>query len=207
MCCGSSSRDVDVAFGPAILARRVRRGDAGLGDRTCGAAPGELVRGAFTARQARARGRLRRGHEARLVAAAGADVVAIDFAPEAIAAARLIAANEGVAIEFRLRDLFALGHERERYGLVVEHCCFCAIDPARRGEYVERVAGALEEGGDYVGLLRTRCTKPVGPPFAVDRDEVERLFAPHFSILEMRVPDDSIQSRRGAELFVHMTRR
>ena len=148
-----------------------------------------------------------RGHEARMLAAAGADVVAIDFAPEAIAAARLLAANEGVAVEFRVRDLFALGHERERYGLVVEHCCFCAIDPARRGEYVERVAGALADGGQYVGLLRTRCTKPVGPPFAVERAEVERLFAPHFSILEMRVPDDSIESRRGAELFVHMTRR
>ncbi len=148
-----------------------------------------------------------RGHEARMLAAAGAEVVAIDFAPEAIAAARLLAANEGVGVDFRVRDLFALGRERERYQLVVEHCCFCAIDPARRGEYVERVAGALVDGGQYVGLLRTRCTKPVGPPFAVARDEVERLFAPRFTILEASVPDDSIESRRGAELFVHMTRK
>jgi SAM-dependent methyltransferase len=148
-----------------------------------------------------------RGHEARMLAAAGADVVAIDFAPEAIAAARLLAANEGVGVDFRVRDLFALGGEKERYQLIVEHCCFCAIDPARRGEYVERVAGVLVDGGQYVGLLRTRCTKPVGPPFAVAREEVERLFEPRFTILEASVPDDSIESRRGAELFVHMTRR
>jgi SAM-dependent methyltransferase len=148
-----------------------------------------------------------RGHEARMLAAAGADVVAIDFAPEAIAAARLLAANEGVGVDFRVRDLFALGGEKERYQLVVEHCCFCAIDPARRGEYVERVADVLVDGGQYVGLLRTRCTKPIGPPFAVTREDVERLFAPRFTILEASVPDDSIESRRGAELFVHMTRK
>ena len=142
-----------------------------------------------------------------MLAMAGAEVVAIDFAPEAIAEARLLAAKEGAAIDFRVRDLFALGKERDKYQLVVEHCCFCAIDPARRGEYVERVAGVLGEGGQFVGLLRTRCTKPVGPPFAVAREEVERLFAPHFTIHEMRVPDDSIEARRGSELLVHMTRR
>ena len=148
-----------------------------------------------------------RGHEARMLSMAGAEVVAIDFAPEAIAEARLLAAKEGAAVDFRVRDLFALGRERDKYQLVVEHCCFCAIDPARRGEYVERVAGVLGDGGQLVGLLRTRCTKPVGPPFAVAREEVERLFAPHFTIHEMRVPDDSIEARRGSELFVHMTRR
>ena len=38
-----------------------------------------------------------RGHEARMLAAAGAEVVAVDFAPEAIAEARLLAARQGVA--------------------------------------------------------------------------------------------------------------
>ncbi|HXU70381.1 MAG TPA: methyltransferase domain-containing protein [Polyangia bacterium] len=148
-----------------------------------------------------------RGHEARMLAAAGADVVAIDFAPEAIAEARLLAAKEGVGVDFRVRDLFALGSERERFELVLEHCCFCAIDPARRQEYVERVAGALVDGGQYVGLLRTRCNKPEGPPFSVSPEEVERLFGPRFVIDEARVPDDSIEARRGNELFVRMTRR
>ena len=148
-----------------------------------------------------------RGHEARMLAAAGADVVAIDFAPEAVAEARLLAAKEGVGVDFRVRDLFAPGAEREKFDLVLEHCCFCAIDPARRGEYVERVADALVDGGAYVGLLRTRCNKPEGPPFSVSPEEVERLFGPHFVIEETRVPDDSIEARRGNELFVRMTRR
>ena len=52
-----------------------------------------------------------RGHEARLLARLGADVVAIDFAPEALDEARALALAEGVRVDFRLRDLFALPKE------------------------------------------------------------------------------------------------
>ena len=148
-----------------------------------------------------------RGHEARLLARAGAEVVAIDFAPEALDEARALAAREGVRVDFRQRDLFALPGDDERFDLVVEHCCFCAIDPARRGEYVDVVAGALADGGEFVGLLRTRCPRPDGPPFAVDAAEIERLFAPRFSIAHLSVPEDSIAPRLGTELLVHMKRR
>ncbi|HEX6838866.1 MAG TPA: methyltransferase domain-containing protein [Polyangia bacterium] len=148
-----------------------------------------------------------RGHEARMLASCGAEVVAIDFAPEALDEARALALQEGVRVDFRLRDLFALRGDPERYQLCVEHCCFCAIDPARRGEYVDVVADLLVDDGEFVGLLRTRCQRPDGPPFAVDAAEVERLFAPRFSIEHVSVPEDSIASRLGTELLVHMKRR
>ena len=106
-----------------------------------------------------------------------------------------------------MRDLFALGREHDRYELVVEHCCFCAIDPARRDEYVDVVADVLVDGGVFVGLFRTSVGKPVGPPFAVARAEVERLFARRFELVDVSVPEDSIEARRGAELLVRMTRR
>jgi SAM-dependent methyltransferase len=148
-----------------------------------------------------------RGHEARMLSMAGAEVVAIDFAPEAIAEARLLAAKEGAAVDFRVRDLFALGKERDKYQLVVEHCCFCAIDPARRSEYVDVMADVLVDGGELVALLRTRCSKPTGPPFAVGVEEMTRLFERRFVLTHTGVPEDSIDARRGSELFVHMTRR
>jgi SAM-dependent methyltransferase len=153
-----------------------------------------------------------RGHEARMLAAAGADVVAIDFAPEAIAQATALAERELTAaectrLEFRVRDLFALRADPERYQLVVEHCCFCAIDPARRSEYVDVMADVLVDGGELVALLRTRCTKPNGPPFAVGVDEMTRLFERRFVLTHTSVPEDSIEPRRGTELLVHMTRR
>jgi methyl halide transferase len=158
-----------------------------------------------------------RGHEARMLAAGGADVVAIDFAPEAIAEAEAIAEHERqtgaltaearARLEFRLRDLFALRADPERYQLIVEHCCFCAIDPARRSEYVDVMADVLVDGGELVALLRTRCTKPTGPPFAVAAEEMARLFERRFVLTHTSVPEDSIDARRGTELFAHLTRR
>ncbi len=163
-----------------------------------------------------------RGHEARLVAAAGAQVVAIDFAQEALAEARALAARDqlrlvgasgatgscgrGGSLDFRARDLFALGRDPERYDLVVEHCCFCAIDPARRDEYIDVVAEVLADGGQLVGLFRTHG-KPGGPPFMVAAGELERLFTRRFVFMHSSVPDDSIESRRGAELLVNLERR
>jgi SAM-dependent methyltransferase len=147
-----------------------------------------------------------RGHEARLLAAAGADVVAIDFAPEAIAEARALAERENARVDFRLRDLFRLRDDPDRYDLIVEHCCFCAIDPARRDEYVDVVADVLADGGELVALFRTQC-KPGGPPFSVAADEMERLFSRRFVLNHTSVPDDSVEGRRGYELLAQMTRR
>jgi SAM-dependent methyltransferase len=148
-----------------------------------------------------------RGHEARLLAAGGAEVVAIDFTDEALLEARALAAQAGLRIDFRRRDLFRIGEDPERYDLIVEHCCFCAIDPARRGEYVEAVAGALVDGGELVGLFRTRAKPDGGPPFATLPEELERLFAPRFVLAESSVPADSVEARRGGELLVQLKRR
>jgi SAM-dependent methyltransferase len=147
-----------------------------------------------------------RGHEARMLAARGADVVAVDFAPTALAEARALAAAEKLPIDFRQRDLFALAKDPDRYDLVVEHCCFCAIDPVRRPEYVDVVADVLADGGELVGLYWNH-NKPGGPPFTVDNTELQRLFAARFVLKGMSVPDDSIERRRGQEILAQLYRR
>ncbi len=109
-------------------------------------------------------------------------------------------------VEFRERDLFALAREPERYELVVEHCCFCAIDPARRGEYVDVVADVLVPGGEFVGLFRN-LGRPGGPPFTVDEAELRALFSRRFVLGHMSVPEDSIEPRRGKEILAQLQRR
>jgi SAM-dependent methyltransferase len=52
-----------------------------------------------------------RGHDARLLATRGYEVIGFDFAPAALAAARALAARERVAARFEDRDVFALGRE------------------------------------------------------------------------------------------------
>jgi SAM-dependent methyltransferase len=142
-----------------------------------------------------------RGHEARMLASRGAHVVAVDFAADAIAEARRLTPPE-LQIDYRQQDLFTLGQDANeaRYDLVVEHCCFCAIEPSRREEYVAVAARVLAPGGALVGLFRTHGGS-AGPPFSVDSDELQRLFAPHFTLARLSVPNDSVAGRHGKELF------
>ena len=147
-----------------------------------------------------------RGHEARLLARLGATVVGVDFAAEAIAEARRLAAAEGVAVDFRQRDLFTLGDEPDRYELFVEHCCFCAIEPRRRPEYAAMAARVVVPGGALVGLFWSDG-RPDGPPFTVDQAELERLFGRDFVLEEASVPPDSAPLRHDQELLTVWRRR
>jgi SAM-dependent methyltransferase len=151
-----------------------------------------------------------RGHEARLLAERGADVVAIDFAPAAIAEARRLTApallraegspGRAGTIDFRVRDLFRLADEPERYQLVVEHCCFCALEPARRAAYVDVMARVLEPDGELVGLFYAHG-RAGGPPYSVSAAELEALFAPAFEQVFLTVPTNSVGHRGGEELL------
>jgi SAM-dependent methyltransferase len=143
-----------------------------------------------------------RGHDARLLASAGAQVTAIDFVPEAIAEARALADQAGVAVDFRVRDVFALADEPERYDLVVEHCCFCAIEPHRRQKYLDTIARVLVPGGALVGLFWAHGREG-GPPYTVSRAELEAYLAPRFELRHVEVPRDSVALRMGQELLVH----
>jgi SAM-dependent methyltransferase len=147
-----------------------------------------------------------RGHEARLLARAGAQVVGLYLAEDAVAAARALAAAEGVAVEFRRGDLFALPASGERWDLAVEHTCLCAIDPARRAEYVAVVAGALAPGGEWIGLFWSHG-RAGGPPFSVSDEELRALLAPHFEIVHTEIPRDSVALRAGEERLVQARRR
>lgn len=146
-----------------------------------------------------------RGHEARMLAALGAKVTAIDLSPTAIAQARARTPPE-LAIEFAVQDLFGFISTSPGFDLVVEHTCFCAIDPARRDDYVSAVADALRPGGSLVGVFYAHG-RPGGPPFTTDAAEIERRFSPRFAIERLTPAHDSTLVRHGQELLAVMRRR
>ncbi|MBZ5708671.1 methyltransferase domain-containing protein [Nannocystis pusilla] len=146
-----------------------------------------------------------RGHEARLLAALEATVTAIDLAPTAIAQAQAMT-PPGLPITFAVQDLFTRIGQPPAFDLVVEHTCFCAIDPARRDDYVTAVADALQPRGTLVGLFYAHG-RPGGPPFTTDRAEVERRFARRFAIEQLEVAQGSTLIRHRQELFAVMRRR
>ncbi len=140
-----------------------------------------------------------RGHEARLLAGLGATVTALDFAPAAIAAAVAATATD-LKIDYQVGDLFELSRSPARYDLIAEHCCFCAIEPKRRDEYVDQVAAALVPGGTLVGLFYAHG-RPGGPPFTVDADELQARFGRRFTTEALAPAAGSVLGRQGQELL------
>ena len=144
-----------------------------------------------------------RGHDARLLAARGWDVVGVDFAPAAVAAARALARRDGVAVDFWEADLFTLDRDHARaFDGVWEYTCFCAIDPARRRDYVRAMAALLRPGGWLLACFFPLRTVAPGPPFPVTPGEVRRLFTPPFRIERAFAPLRSARDRQGREWMV-----
>ncbi len=155
-----------------------------------------------------------RGYDARLLAACGHEVWGFDFSPFAIAEAKRLAEGEPQAraaagalspgaLRFEQRDIFSLADAYPAFfDLVWEHTCFCAIDPARRPEYVQLVRGILKPDGLLAGLFYPLREGSGGPPFPTSQAEVRGLFEPSFTFLEAAIPAESIERRRSIEWLV-----
>ena len=148
------------------------------------------------------------GHDVRAIAAAGQaeEVCGLDVSPAAQAAARRVpAAGNEIYTE---ADLFDLPAEfRGHFDWVFEHTCFCAIDPARRPDYVRAVVEALRPGGQLLAIFYLRPwdkgeSRPPrgGPPFGVEVRELDELFAGRFERMEEWTPTRAYAGREGREL-------
>ncbi len=126
-----------------------------------------------------------RGHDARLLAARGYAVTGFDWAPSALAAARRLAARERVTATFEDRDT-----------------CYCAIDPARRAEYVGSLAGTVRAGGWLLACFWPLRGTRAGPPYPVWPDEVRRLLRSAFRIERAFAPLRSPRGRQGREWMI-----
>lgn len=137
------------------------------------------------------------GHDARLLASQGADVIGLDIAPTAIARAKEFPGN----VEYVLGDLFNLFVEwKEKFDWVVEHTCFCAIDPGQREAYVKSVYHALITKGKLFGIFYLNPGLEEEPPFGVATTELDLLFDPYFTLEKEWIPNRSYEGREGKEL-------
>jgi len=142
-----------------------------------------------------------RGHDARYLTRKGYEAVGFDFSPTAVREARALARAEAVAAEFVERDIFALARDyANAFDGIWEYTCFCAIDPARRAEYVRTMAGILRPGGWLLACFFPLRRRAAGPPFPVPRTEVRR-FRPPFRVERAYAPR-SVRLRQGQEWMV-----
>ena len=152
-----------------------------------------------------------RGHDVRALAAQpGCSVVGLDLAPSAVTDATQLTAKAGssASAHFVLGDFFQLDPELlDAFDWLVEHTCFCAIEPRLRADYVRSAASALRAGGRIFGIFYLTPDVEAGPPFAVSMGEITALFEHHFLILESWVPTACFPHREGRERVVLFQKR
>jgi SAM-dependent methyltransferase len=135
------------------------------------------------------------GYEVGAFAAAGHDVLAVDFAPAAVERAQAILGP--LANRVRLADFFEadLGSP---YDLVYERAFLCSLPRLLRPRYAERVAQLLAPLGRIAGFFFFEDGER-GPPFGLKAGELELLLSDRFEQTEDRPVDDSIPIFAGKE--------
>jgi cyclopropane fatty-acyl-phospholipid synthase-like methyltransferase len=92
---------------------------------------------------------------------------------------------------------------QDKYDLIIEQTFFCAIDPALRARYAQKMHQLLNDNGLLVGLLFD-ASFPAGPPFGGNKEEYDTYFSPLFEYLRFEKCNNSIPPRSGKELFVEL---
>lgn len=140
-----------------------------------------------------------RGYDAMLFGDRGFDVIGFDFAPLAIAEATTLAIEVGSSAQFLQRDIFNLANEFPSYfDYVIEHTCFCAIDPEKRPDYVKLVRQILKLEGELIGIFFTH-PRSGGPPFGITPKAIKQYFEADFEILSLEPVTNSVPERQGEE--------
>lgn len=129
------------------------------------------------------------------------DIHLLDFSPESLAFFKL---NNPDFSDTHLHVADFFKHEGE-YDLIIEQTLFCAIDPKLREKYAEKASQLLKPGGKLVGLLFNREFEG-GPPFGGDKLEYQIYFEKYFSEITMEECHNSIEPRKGTELFIKMVK-
>jgi hypothetical protein len=142
-------------------------------------------------------------YEAWWLAERGWPVRAIDFAPNAVEAARAQLGAHADVVE--VADFFTYQPPFEP-GWVYERAFMCALPPSRRDDYVARMAALLPAGGLLAGFFFIGAT-PKGPPFGIERADLDALLSPHFELLEDEPVNDSIAVFAGRERWLTWRRR
>ncbi len=95
----------------------------------------------------------------------------------------------------------------DTYDLIVEQTFFSSLDPVNRPNYVKHVFDLLKEGGKIMGLLFNYEFDFIGPPFGGTKEEYKQLFSPFFEFEIFEIAVNSIEPRKGRELFLLLQKR
>jgi len=145
-----------------------------------------------------------RGHDAFFMATnKECDVHGFDFSESAINYCNKIKEENNVKnIHFHQANIFELVKDKKWRGcfdLIIEHTCFCAIDPNKRSDYIELVKYLLKPGGKLVGLFFMRDKELGGPPYGSTPELIKEYFKKDFKEVVELHPEKCLHSNLNGE--------
>lgn len=93
------------------------------------------------------------------------------------------------------------------YDLILEQTFFCALSPTLRKDYAKHMSDLLHDKGRLVGVLFDFEFGGEEPPFGGSKTEYIEYFRPYFEICTMAPCYNSIEPRKGMELFINLRKR
>ncbi|MBL7892069.1 MAG: methyltransferase domain-containing protein [Bacteroidia bacterium] len=126
------------------------------------------------------------------------NITLIDIAPALVNKLREKYSNNP-NIKIVLADFFEYTAE---FDLVLEQTFFCALDPALRTNYRDKMYSLLSPNGKLVGLLFNTEFEKEGPPFGGTKAEYEKLFSDKFKLVVFEHCYNSHPKRKDNELFI-----
>jgi SAM-dependent methyltransferase len=136
------------------------------------------------------------GHDVRLLAKGGAEVLGLDVAPGAVKKAQdfPVVGSE----KYELGNFLHLAEQHTgAYDWLVEHTLLCALDPVERSAYAESARAVLKPGGRFLAVFYRKVADydGQGPPHPISGAEIDALFGEHFETLESFIPQRTYPSR------------
>lgn len=147
------------------------------------------------------------GHDVRLLASYGYQVLGMDISQTAINKAMEIdnVNNES----YKVADFLNLDKVYiQSFDWVVEHTFFCAINPDLRQDYVKNLVQLLRPEGYFLAVFFLKDgsdSNLEGPPYKIEREAVEEYFGKDFDLMESYIPETHYQCRpKGSEYLCWM---
>lgn len=136
------------------------------------------------------------------LARAGWDVAAVDFVEHALERAREKARAAGVEVRFVRADVTTLSAADvgDGFRLIVDNGCLHGLPDASRDAYVERVTRLAAPGATLLVAAFPRGERR--GPAGIDREEIERRFAPAWR-LEASAIEPGVSSSPEHPIHVH----
>lgn len=94
-----------------------------------------------------------------------------------------------------------------QYDIILEQTFFCALPPTMRDDYVQHMSTLLAPKGKLTGLMFCFPLTEKGPPFGGSKEEYLERFTGPFNVEICEEAYNSIEPRKGQELWVQFAKK